>query len=117
MIKLIIAIKRKSSFTQEEFREYLSTTHAKLVRECPASQKFVRKYVQSYTLPIGIDGRQLDTSSQGFDAASELWFDTTEDMQSFFFNPDYLANVRPDESKFSDMEHCVFFVTEERQII
>ncbi|WP_321842558.1 EthD domain-containing protein [Paraburkholderia bannensis] len=116
MLKLIIAVKRHPDFTQEQFRSYLSVEHAKLIRACPASEKYVRRYVQSYTLPMGLDGAEPEARCV-FDAVSELWFDSGADMEAFFSDPDYLASVRPDESRFSDRENCVFFVTEERQII
>lgn len=112
MIKLMIAIKRKPGLTHEQFREHLSSLHAQLVLACPATRKYVRKYVQSYTLPSSAPGQ-----GKAFDGASELWFDTTEDMDRFFADPDYLADVRPDEGRFSDLDETAFFVTEERQIV
>ncbi|WP_160257568.1 MULTISPECIES: EthD domain-containing protein [Burkholderia] len=116
-MKLIIAVKRKPGFTREQFIEYLSETHAAIVRGCPASHRYVRKYVQSYTLQIGIDGKPMEPSLQEYDAVSELWFDSIEDVKSFFSDPEYLASVHPDEARFSDRDKCVFFITEERQII
>lgn len=57
--------------------------------------------MQSYTLPIGIDGQQPDISNQGFDGASELQFDSPADMEALFADPDYLVNVRPDAGAIS----------------
>lgn len=109
MIKLMIAVKRKPGLTPEQFREHLSTVHAPLVRSCAATSRYVRKYVQSYTLPMSKDS--------SFDGAAELWFDSIADMERFFADAEYLATVRPDESRFADLERTVFFVTEERQIV
>ncbi|WP_028221891.1 EthD domain-containing protein [Paraburkholderia oxyphila] len=117
MLKLVIVVKRKPGFSPQEFRDYLSTKHAAIVRECPASQKYIRKYVQSYALPIALREGSTESLDQPFDAVSELWFDSVEDIKSFFSDPDYLATVRPDESRFSDRDNCVFFVTEEKQVI
>lgn len=116
MLKLIIAVKRHPEFSADQFRTYLHTNHARLVRECPASQKYLRRYVQSFTLPVGLDGSNSDDHAV-FDAVSELWFDCMADMDSFFADPDYLAVVRPDEFRFSDRENCVFFITEEHQVV
>lgn len=110
MIKLMILVKRNTELTHEAFREHLSVDHARLVRDCPASAKFVRKYVQSFR----VAGEADDGS---FDGAAELWFDSLQDMDRFFTDPDYLATVRPDEPRFADLEKCIFLTTEESQVI
>ena len=112
MIKLMIAVKRAPGLSPDAFREHMKTVHAVLVRTCPATKKYVRKYVQSYTLASD----EYD-QEQPFDGAAELWFDSKDDMTSFFADPNYLADVRPDESRFADMGKTVFFVTEELQIV
>lgn len=109
MIKLLILVKRNPALTYEEFREHLSVRHSQLVRDCPASKKHVRKYVQSY--------RVHSEKDSFFDGAAELWFDTPTDMEEFFAHPDYLSTVRPDEPVFADLQNCVFLTTEEAQII
>ncbi|TDN69990.1 EthD domain-containing protein [Paraburkholderia sp. BL10I2N1] len=111
MVKLIIAVKRKPDMTIEAFRRHLSVTHADLVRNCPATAKFVRKYVQSYAL---WNGDALEEPA--FDGAAELWFDSIDDKDRFFADPDYLDGVRPDEIRFADMSRTVFFLTEENQV-
>lgn len=110
MIKLMILVKRNSELTHEAFREHLSVNHARLVRDCPASAKYVRKYVQSFHVAG-------ETDSGSFDGAAELWFDSLQDMGLFFADPDYLATVRPDEPRFADLEKCIFLTTEEVQVI
>ena len=39
------------------------------------------------------------------------------DMERAFADPDYLANVRPDEPRFIDIAGCMSFVTEENRVI
>lgn len=112
MVKLIIAIKRREGLSQEQFRMHLSRNHAELVRNCPATAKYVRKYVQSYALLDGTNG-----AAPTYDGASELWFETAEDMNLFFADPAYLADVRVDESRFADLERTAFFITQEKQIV
>jgi len=46
-----------------------------------------------------------------------LWFESVAEKERFFSDPDYLAQVQPDEARFSDMPHCMFFMTEEQPII
>lgn len=112
MIKLMIAVKRRPGMSRQAFRQHLSVKHADLVKRCPATEKYVRKYVQSYTL---ID--EAAAVEPMFDGAAELWFDSAEAMANFFNDADYLAQVRPDESQFADMGKTVFFVTEECQVV
>lgn len=108
MIKLIVAIRKRTDMSAEEFQDHWRTRHAELVRNCPATSKYIRKYVQCHTL--------LDQYEQGevaFDGTAELWFDSVADMEAFYSDPDYLGDVQPDEARFADMSKTVFFVTEE----
>jgi len=112
MIKLIVGIKRKAGMTPEAFHEHWRTTHAELVRTNPASKKYIRKYVQCHTLAA-----EYAQGEVSFDGTAELWFDSVEDKDRFFSDPDYLEHVSPDEARFADMSTTVFFVTEEESII
>lgn len=112
MIKLIVAIRKRSEMSPEAFQQHWRTNHASLVKSSSATRKYVRKYVQCHT--------RLDEYTQGevaFDGTAELWFDTVEDKDAFFSDPDYLRNVQPDESRFADMTQTVFFVTEEEPVL
>ena len=112
MIKLIVAIKRKQGMSPKDFHDYWRTQHAALVKSCPASRRYVRKYVQSHTLD-----QEYSAGEPAFDGAAELWFESVADKERFFSDPDYLAQVNPDEAKFSDMVHTLFFMTEEQAIL
>jgi uncharacterized protein (TIGR02118 family) len=112
MIKLIVGIKRKSGMSPEAFHEHWRTTHAELVRTCAASRKYIRKYVQYHTLE-----EEYANGEVPYDGTAELWFDSIEDKDRFFSDPDYLENVSPDESRFADMTKTVFFMTEAEPII
>jgi hypothetical protein len=48
---------------------------------------------------------------------TELWFDSVEDKDKFFSDPDYVRDIQPDELRFADMENTRFFVTEEFNVI
>jgi len=108
MIKLIVAIHRRPDMTVKDFQGYWRNNHACLVRENPATKRYIRKYVQCHT--------RLSEYEQGeaaFDGTAEIWFDSVEDKDAFFSDPDYLKSVQPDEALFADMSRTVFFVTEE----
>ena len=112
MIKLIVAIRKRADMSAGNFQEHWRTHHAELVRNSPATAKYIRKYVQCHTM--------LDQYNQGevaFDGTAELWFDNIADMQAFYSDPDYLRDVQPDEARFADMANTVFFVTEEELVL
>ncbi|MGD2082139.1 MAG: EthD domain-containing protein [Chromatiales bacterium] len=112
MIKLIVAIRRRAGMSPEAFHEHWRSTHARLVRGSPAAARYMRRYVQCHTLP--------ESYAQGepaFDGTTEIWFDSVADMEAFYSDPDYLENVKPDESRFADMTRTVFFATREEPII
>jgi uncharacterized protein (TIGR02118 family) len=112
VIKLIVAIRKRSDMSVEDFQSHWREKHAALVRENLATKRYVRKYVQCRT--------RVDPYGNGdvpFDGTAELWFDSVADKDAFFSDPDYLHNVRPDEARFADMSRTVFFVTEEEVVI
>ena len=112
MIKLIVAIKRKAGMSPDEFHKHWRTTHAQLVKTNAASLKYVRKYNQCHTL-----AGEYARGEVAYDGAAELWFDNVADKERFFSDPEYLAKIRPDESRFADMTKTVFFVTEEEPVL
>lgn len=78
MIKLVIVIRRNPAMTFDEFKAHFANVHGKLATECPACQKYVRKYVQSYRQEAEHDAHQ--GAAARFDGLTELWFDSHEDM-------------------------------------
>jgi uncharacterized protein (TIGR02118 family) len=112
MIKLIVAIRKRADLSVEEFQDHWRTRHAVLVRNSPATTKYIRKYVQCHTML-----EQYEQGEVAFDGTAELWFDSVADMQAFYSDPDYLRDVQPDEARFADMSKTVFFVTEEELVL
>jgi uncharacterized protein (TIGR02118 family) len=112
MIKLIVAIHRRPGMSVADFQEHWRTQHARLVRDNPATRKYVRKYMQYHTLPGEYAGGE-----PAFDGTAELWFDSVEDKEAFFSDVDYLKDIQPDEGRFADMTRTVFFVTGEEPVI
>ena len=112
MIKLIVAVRKRPDMSVEAFQDHWAKRHAELVRSCPATTKYVRKYVQCHTLP-----EEYANGDVAFDGTAELWFDSVADKDAFFNDPDYLRDVNPDEENFADMMQTVFFVTTEATIV
>ena len=46
MIKLIVAIRKRPDMSAVDFQEHWRTRHAEVVRNSPATAKYIRKYVQ-----------------------------------------------------------------------
>lgn len=111
MIKLIVAIKRHPAMSAAEFHAYWRTHHATRVKGIAAS-KLIRRYVQAHTLESEYNGGE-----PAFDGTAELWFDSLADKESFYSDPEYLAQVAPDEEVFADMTRTLFVVTSEEKII
>jgi len=76
VVKLIVAIKRKQGMSPKDFHDHWGTQHATLVKSCPASRRYIRKYVQCHTL----DEEYL-AGEPAFDGTAELWFESVADKE------------------------------------
>jgi uncharacterized protein (TIGR02118 family) len=112
VVKVIVAIKRNQALSPKDFHERWRTQHASLVKACPAAKRYLRKYVQCHSID-----EEYSSGEPAFDGTAELWFDTIEDKEKFFSDPDYLSQVKPDEPRISDMSGTLFFLTRETSII
>jgi len=112
VVKLIVVIKRNTAMSPDEFHKYWRTEHAAKVRSLSATERYIRRYVQAHTL----DTEYAD-GNPAYDGTAELWFDSVEDKNAFFSDPDYLAIVAPDERIFADMDQTQFLVTNEEDVI
>ncbi len=112
MIKLIVVVKRNAAMSPEQFHQYWRTEHAAKVRSIPASARYVRRYVQAHTLDS-----EYAAGEPAYDGTAELWFDSVEDKDAFYSDPDYLAIVAPDERVFADMTQSRFLVTSEEDVV
>ena len=111
-VKLVVLMRRRPGMTRQEFIDYHRDSHANTFMADPTISRLCRGYVLSHPVVSGVDG--LDDSP--FDGVAEVWFDTVDDLREAFSSETYLANVRPDELTFIDVEHSVDFVTEERDL-
>jgi uncharacterized protein (TIGR02118 family) len=112
MIKLIVVIKRNPAMSPAQFHEYWRSEHARKVRSIPACSRYIRRYVQAHTLDA-----QYGAADPAYDGTAELWFDSVEDKDAFFSDPDYLAVVAPDERVFADMSQTRFLLCREEHVI
>ena len=86
MIRLVIALRRKSGIDVEEFQEHLVRKYGPLMARY-GDVLGIRKYVQSVTLDGDPDhagwiesrGSEMEPS---YDAVSEVWWDTLEKLSA-----------------------------------
>ena len=112
MVKLIVCVRRKPGMGVEEFHDYWRKNHGELIKSIPGLRKYIRRYVQSHTIPQAYERQAVP-----FDGIAELWFDNMAAVDAFLTDSEYLAKVRPDELKFSDHPNLVWFVTQEEPMI
>ena len=112
MVKLIVVIKRNAAMSPMQFHEYWRSQHAGKVRSIPACAKYIRRYVQAHTLDA-----EYAIGEPAYDGTAEIWFDSVQDKDAFFSDPDYLAIVAPDERVFADMDQTCFVLCSEEQVI
>lgn len=112
MVKVIVAIVRREGISVQAFHEHWRGPHARLVIACPASRRYIRRYIQCHTI-----SGQGEMEAPAFDGVAELWFDSIEDKEHFFADPDYIRDVRPDEARFADMRRTKFIVSQEEFVI
>jgi hypothetical protein len=51
------------------------------------------------------------------DGSTELWFDDLAGIAGVFQSPNYMATIRSDEEKFSDLQACEFLIGMKNQVI
>jgi len=108
MVSIMVTNARKPELTRQQFSDYWRNVHAPLVLSVPEFMRYCRSYVQYHA----VDGVAHFGSDAGWDGLAVLTFDDIESMNRALSDPTYLRVVRPDESKFLDVEKCLTFVGE-----
>ena len=116
MVKLMACLRRKAGMSAVAFHHYWKETHGPLVKSVTEFSRYIRRYTQSHTMedPASFFPPH---STPAYDGIAELWFESTEEMQKAFSEPRYLEIIRPDEQKFIDLSHSVFFIVDEVPMI
>ena len=75
MIKLIVAVRKRADMSVEDFQEHWKTRHAQLVKDNPATERYVRKYVQCHTMPEQYEqgGLRVAGFVCAFDPGRQQW--------------------------------------------
>jgi uncharacterized protein (TIGR02118 family) len=125
MIKLIYCIKRLPSISEEEFHKYWREQHGPLVQKCAGPLRIAR-YVQSHTIPdtekaaLNKGFQKNRGTSEPYDGAAELWFESVEDFLEGGRDPEGAKAVQAlyeDEKNFIDFSRSSIFFVEEHELI
>lgn len=97
--------------THQEFLDYRRDVHAPLLLSIPETKQYVRKFIVS--APVPAPGYPAPV----YDAMVEAWFDSVEDMHTFFQSDNFVNRVDPDHENFLDLSAVVRLVTEETVVV
>jgi uncharacterized protein (TIGR02118 family) len=112
-IKLVIGVKRHPDLGVTAWRAHMRDRHAALVRDHPASRRYLSGYIQCFAA----ERHYRQGEEPAVDATSELYFPDLASMQAFLDDPGYRAEVFPDGADNADMSRTVFFPTREEAVI
>ncbi|MEZ5169335.1 MAG: EthD domain-containing protein [Acidimicrobiia bacterium] len=120
MIKLIALVKRNPALSREEFHRHWREHHGPLIRDSEAANRYVLRYEQNHRLDddyerdgTGIGDAGFD--GQSFDGLAVQWFRSVDDFWAMVADPDYQAEVGPDEQHMLDFAATVFLLTDEEE--
>jgi uncharacterized protein (TIGR02118 family) len=113
LIKLAVLLKRKSGMSFEDFDAYWEGPHGDLVVSLPNFTRHVRRYSQAHIVDPDYGGEGMAWPKAAFDGIAEVWFDSIEDMEAAFNEPDFVEQVGADDPKFIDPESVSILVTRE----
>ena len=78
MIKLVALVKRKSTLSQEDFRDYWVNVHAPLARRIPG--------MRGYRINVADDPGAMPPAP--YDGSAEIWFDDRGAMEKGLSSPE-----------------------------
>jgi hypothetical protein len=120
MIKVVRLVKRNPEMTNDEFRQYWMTKHAKIEREIGEISP-IRKIQVSFALTqyVNTDGSRTlgEESEPSFDAILELYFDRIDDLFYEFNDTDIPNRIVTDELNFVDHSGGLVRVITEEEVI
>ncbi len=108
MLKVDILIRRNPKMTHEQFVGYWRDNHAKLFVQQPVVKQYVRRYIQSRTVPVVPKG----ITAANYDGLAELWFDNMDGFRSYLDSENYRDVIHVDELNFNDGKPDLLFSEE-----
>jgi uncharacterized protein (TIGR02118 family) len=111
MIKMTVAVKRRPDLSRQDFARHYRDRHGPLVRTVHAYRAHCLKYIQNQALyntafPVA--------EGDEWDAVTELWYEDLREFEAASTAPEYMAQIRPDEIRFVDMNQLIIGIADER---
>jgi uncharacterized protein (TIGR02118 family) len=99
MVKMISLVRRRPDLTRDEFAQVWLKDYVHVAKRLPR----VRGYAVNVVTPA--------SEEQDWDGFAELWFDSQEDFDAAFADPDLAAELEHGRQAFID-DHRVYVVAE-----
>jgi uncharacterized protein (TIGR02118 family) len=112
MIKLTCLLKRKEGMTPAEFQAYWRDRHGPLIAKGRCGTHVLR-YEQN---PRPLDDYRGDDDRSGYDGVTVQWFASMDEYYAHM-NEDDSPQMFEDITKFLDLDHLDFVLTEEPRVI
>jgi len=106
--------RRTAHLTKPAFYNHLLTVHASLVINSSGLAPYLKRYVQNHVREDIAEALPVNPHCP-WDSVIELWWPDINAMQTSLNEPEYLANVRPDEGYFTDRERLLIQLAREHQ--
>lgn len=114
MFKWMMAIKRKSGISHQEFIDYYENIHAPLLRKLLPPMYIYRRNYLSFDDPMfAVDSRGGGGGDLDFDVITEVLFNTREEalaLMAAVAKPETLAIIKADEANFVEPGRAKCFV-------
>lgn len=114
ILKVIGLFKRKQGISVEAFRNYYETKHVRLFDE-HVSQPGVVRFSRRYLTQIDGMSSPLPTTTGGFDAIMEVWYNDRELFEDLRRkpNPEFTKIAIEDEEQFIDRESMTMYISDD----
>ena len=114
---LVVCIKRRPGMSHADFSTYWRERHGPLLAGCTDFTRHLRSYVQHHFVAGSSPVAAMFGVPGDYDGVAVLTFPNADAIARAFAEPRYLADVRPDEPNFVDLDHSLSFVTEPVTIV
>jgi uncharacterized protein (TIGR02118 family) len=114
--KFMSLIQPAEGLGHEDFVRYWRDTHAQVVESVKPFWNRIRRYVQNHGMPERYRSLSGDGAVAPYSGVAEIWFDSVDELKAAFSDAEYLASVRPDETRFI-ARPTTRFIIEERPVM
>ena len=112
MVKVIVFVKRNPALSREAFHREWREIHGRLVAETPSVARHILRYEQNPRSP-----EDYERGDDTFDGVAIAWYESREEMEALFQEPEYLERIRPDEERLSDAPRNLWIVCEDEHVV